>query len=96
MARSSIDRDSLEYVKIPVTTPPGITISSQVVEIAVVAQTGRPGALDWRTGSWEDNTARILIGPTALALTAGTYNVWVRITDSPEKPVLLAGAITVT
>lgn len=97
MARSSIDRESVEYIKVPVTPPSGVTISAQVVEIAVVAQTSRPITTDWRSATWVGtNIAQVLIGPGQLQLAAGTYNVWVRVTDVPEIPVLIAGTITVT
>lgn len=95
MARTSIDRASVEYLKVPVTTPPDVTITNQTVELAVLPDTARPVEEDWNTGEWVDNVARILIGPGALPLEAGTYKVWVRVTDMPEIPVLTAGTITV-
>lgn len=96
MPRTSIDRDSVEYVKVPVTTPAGVTITSQPVSIAVVADTARPVTGDWKTATWNGNVAQTLVGPGVLALTPGNYKVWVKVTDSPEVPVLSAGTITVT
>lgn len=97
MARSSINQDSLEYLKVPVTAPVGVTIDTQVVEIAVMAPASQPEEADWRNAEWSDgNVARILIGPGEKVLTPGSYMVWVRITDTPEIPVLTAGTITVT
>ena len=96
MARSSIDRDSVEYVKVPVTAPDGSDLSTQAVSIAVIDATARPVTGDWKTGSWDGNTAKVLIGPGALPLAPGNYKVWVKVTDSPEVPVLVAGTITVT
>lgn len=95
MARQSIDRDSVEYVKVPVTAPADISITSQPVSIAVVDVAARPAPGDWKTASWDGNTAKTLIGPGVLPLSPGTYKVWVKVTDSPEVPVLVAGTITV-
>ena len=95
MARTSIDRDSLEYLKVPITTPPDVIINTQSVEIAVMLPEARPLEEDWRTAEWSGTTARILVGPGAQELLPGTYKVWVRVTDVPEIPVLVAGTITV-
>jgi hypothetical protein len=96
MARDSINRDSVEYVKVPVTAPAGVTISDQEVEIAIVETAAQPIEADWRTATWSANTARVLVGPGSQQLTPGVYKVWVRVTDNPEIPVLSAGVITVT
>lgn len=96
MPRSSIDRDSVEYVKVPVTPPAGIDITAQPVSIAVTDAAARPVAADWKTASWDGNVAKTLIGPGVLALAPGSYKVWVKVTDSPEVPVMAAGTITVT
>lgn len=61
----------------------------------------------WVAGAWETSTdpdtdqtsyvARCLIGPgSSNALTKGKWYAWVKITDSPEVPVILAGTILVT
>jgi hypothetical protein len=55
----------------------------------------------WHTGSWDTDigspfTARILVGPSgSVALVAGTYVVWILITDNPEIPCLLCGPLVV-
>jgi hypothetical protein len=53
-----------------------------------------PGSGDWHTGSWVTTgtgtyMAQVLVGPSngGVALAVGLYNVWLRITDSPEIPV---------
>ena len=60
---------------------------------------------DYKTSSWETDAtttpntylARCLVGPGGtVALAAGTYEVWVKITDSPEIPVLRSGTLVVT
>jgi hypothetical protein len=63
-----------------------------------------PGSGDWVTGSWDTNTssvlypynAKCLVGPAGTTtLGIGTYYVYVRITDSPEIPVLIAGQLEI-
>jgi len=76
-----------------------IVIGSDVVEFAFMLNGNDPTDLDWKAGAWgAANVARILIGPgTAAALTAGNqYQVWVRVTDNPEVPVLKVDALNVT
>ena len=60
------------------------------------------------TGSWQSTSpvsaqqpntyiAIILVGPSGVvALTAGTYLTIVKVTDSPEQPVLFSGSIVVS
>jgi hypothetical protein len=69
-----------------------------------------PGAsvfgAQWWTGSWASTqsanggtsyTAQCLVGPGGtVQLATGTYQVWVRITDNPEVPVLPAYLLTIT
>lgn len=73
-----------------------------VVQAAFVAPGTNPGALDWKSASWETKGstyfARCLVGPgvgAALDLVAGTYRMWIKITDNPEIPVLEAGNLRV-
>jgi len=63
-----------------------------------------PGNSDWVTGSWDTNTssvlypynAKCLVGPSGTTtLGIGTYYVYVKITDSPEVPVLIAGQLQI-
>jgi hypothetical protein len=76
--------------------------TSDVVEAAFVAPGTNPAAPDWRLGSWETKGtsyfARALVGPgpgAVIDLPAGTYRMWVRVTDNPEIPVLEAGNVRV-
>lgn len=77
----------------------------QMAFISSPRETAAPTAGDWKTASWETNTAPepdqytavCLVGPGgAITLTAGTYYVWVKISDSPEVPVAYAGVVRVT
>jgi hypothetical protein len=59
----------------------------------------------WVPGSWETDAlgtgtiyvARCLVGPTGDFIPeAGTrYNVWIKITDSPEQPVIQVGQLQI-
>lgn len=69
--------------------------TGDVVEIAFKLPGVDPTAPDWHAASWEtagtSYYARLLVGPAGgLVLTVGTYKMWIRITDSPEVPVLEA------
>lgn len=64
-----------------------------------------PESGDWKTASWETDAttdpdqykARCLVGTGgAVALAAGTYYVWVKVTDSPDVPVKYSGVIRIT
>jgi hypothetical protein len=57
----------------------------------------------WNAGSWQTGPgpqywAQILIGPAngGLALAAGAWQVWLKVTDSPEVPVLQPCILQVT
>lgn len=88
---------SLEYVY---TWVGGVT-GAETVEVAFV-QTAEPDSGDWETADWANLSpagadARILVGPGgAVTLTDGTWQMWVRVTSTPEMPVLHAGPVQVT
>jgi hypothetical protein len=94
---------SLDYDRWAVTASADPT--ADVVQFAYLASgSGDPTASDWVAGSWEaaalstgEWVARILIGPSgSVTLTRGTWDVWIKITDSPTAPVWQAGTITVS
>lgn len=90
---------SLTYIKSKVTAsadPTGDTVTAAFVA------TGLPGASDWKTGSWQTVTAngvtsyyaRCLVGPGgAFIPVAALYKMFIKVTDSPEVPVLFAGLV---
>lgn len=80
---------STEYVKIPIVDGPA-NLTTLTVQMAIVPQGQDPVSGDWKSASWVGASAAVLIGPaTALPLTKGvTYGIWVKITSSPEIPVL--------
>lgn len=90
--RSSL---SLEYVKVAVVIKQAGAIidpTALPVEMAFKEPQVEPVGGDWQTASWEtagsNYLARCLVGPGGtIALTDGTYIVWVKVTGSPEIPV---------
>ncbi|MFE9127090.1 hypothetical protein ACFYOF_16995 [Streptomyces sp. NPDC007148] len=103
-----IDRDSREYVGAEVSA----TVQGQpynptndLVEFAFTSGSARP--TDWYPGGWESTEpstaissyrAQILIGPGSPgpSLEPGRYMTWLRITDSPEQPVVQIGWLAIT
>jgi len=64
-----------------------------------------PQNSDWVSGSWDSvpsnvlypYTAKCLVGPAGtITLGIGTYIIYVKITDSPEIPVRIAGQLQVS
>jgi hypothetical protein len=95
---------SKQYIKIPVTaTVNGIVVDpeSDSVAFACVAPGVAPASGDFVAGSWETISgryyARVLIGPgTSLELVTGLYEIFVKITDNPEIPVLDSGLLEIS
>lgn len=94
-----IPASSTEYLHVPVTaTPTGTDLDGVPVKIAVVAHRTNPADSEWRTASWDNGAARLLIGPgTDTELAAGDYRVWIHI-DPPgaEAIVRKSGVLSVT
>lgn len=89
-----IPSTSVEYLHIPVT---GDYTTSMPVFIAVVTADSEPVSADWKTAAWDGTDAKILIGAgTTLVLAEGLYGAWVKITATPEVPVIFAGAVRIT
>lgn len=98
---------SLEYVRVRVSaTNAGAAVdpTGDTVVMAFTAEGVAPVSGDWKTASWETDAttttdsyyARCLVGPSGtVTLTAGAYDVWVKVTDSPETPVMRAGNVEV-
>lgn len=74
--------------------------TGDTVQFAFAAPGATPSA--WTAGEWEEGgdgifyVAKVLVGPGALVLAAGSYQAWVKISDNPETPVLKAGTLEVT
>jgi hypothetical protein len=92
----------LEYVEVPVAfTIQGVVQNptADAVQLAFPSAGVDPVAGDWVTGSWEAGgppyVARALVGPGAKVLGKGNYDVWVKVTDSPEVPVKKSGFLKI-
>jgi hypothetical protein len=83
-------------VKVPVTGP--ATLTTLTVQMAIVPDGQDPASGDWKAAQWIGTQAAVLIGPaTTLPLTKGvTYGIWVKITSSPEIPVLGPYGLNIT
>lgn len=102
-----ISTASLEYVLVPIAAKAsGVVVNptADTVQMAFLTASTAPVAGDFKSASWETDAttdpdtyyARCLVGTGgAVALAAGTYNVWVKVTDSPEVPVLHCGYLKV-
>lgn len=103
ITRSVLDT---RYVAIPVTATGAnglpINPTGDVVQFAFKSAGVNPGVGDWNTGSWATTSsggyqAQILVGPAngGVALTVGVYQIWVKVTDSPEVPVIPADLLQI-
>jgi len=97
-----VDRLSTEWDRVVVTASADPT--ADVVEMAYTGVGTHPDSEDWNAGEWEPDeldvggwVARCLVGPVdGVDLAEGTYERWLRVTDSPEVPVLRVGTLAVT
>lgn len=98
---------SLQYVRYSITAlVNGVPYNptADVVQFAFTQTGVDPVSGDWKTGSWETvvgppqlYVARCLVGPAGtIALAKGTYNVYVKVTDSPEVPVLFVDTLKIS
>jgi hypothetical protein len=105
MFNLSISSLSTVYIQTPVSATIGGAVynpTSDVVKMAFMLGTTKPGVSDWKTGSWDtapgpSYMAQVLVGPGAggVALGTGVYAVWIQISDSPETPVSQVGYLTI-
>lgn len=84
-----IVRGSLEYLNVPVTADVELTMD---VEISL------DRGATWTAATWigdagTTRTARLLLDSTGLD--RSRHPVWVRFTDLPEVPIILAGFLKV-
>lgn len=104
---AQISASSLEYIRVQVaayTAGAAVNPTTDAVQMAFMVGSAVPASSDWKTATWDtDSTtvpatyrARCLVGTGgAVTLTPGTYQVWVKVTDTPETPVKLAGPLRV-
>lgn len=104
----SISSLSTEYIQVEVTATVNgsspYNPTGDQVQMAFIAS-GNPESGDWHTGAWQTLSssagpvylAQCLVGPSGgVALLAGTYGVWLKVTDNPEIPVRQVGILQVT
>ncbi len=105
----TISHLSTEYVLVPVTASKNgspYNPGADPVQFAFMpTPTQVPITADWVSGSWQTEAtnilypyaARVLVGPAgASTLGIGTYQIYVKISDSPEVPVKQAGQLVIT
>lgn len=96
---------SLEYIRVPVSVKEsGSPIDPTSDSVALSFPTEGSAPTLWNPGTWETDAtttpttylARVLVGPNGdIELTAGLYDVWVRITDNPEVPARKSGNLQI-
>lgn len=108
ITRSVLDTEYLVYPVALVVGGVVINPTADVVQFAFMPNpaNANPGVSDWHNGSWVTTTtggyqAQILVGPANGGVTpgggaTGLYNVWIKITDSPEVPVRQIDLLSIT
>lgn len=94
---------STEYVQVPVSiiasgTP--VDPTADTVQFAFVTRRD-PQVSDWVNGTWDTAPggylAQCLVGPNGdVSLALGTYQIWLKIVDTPEVPVRQVGLLAIT
>lgn len=97
MADIRIPRGSIEYVKTPVTADVSLTMT---VAISIRAN---GAAHTWLAAEWTGTAGTTRTARTTTEVTfstanypLNTYTVYVKLTDTPEAPIIEAGKITIT
>jgi hypothetical protein len=89
-----VDALSTEYYEVGITWDRG-TPTAYPVDMAIVPVGHEPGASDWHPAVWDTastgtgTVAKLLVGPAGVVTPVpGPYRAWVRVTATPELPVL--------
>ena len=97
LADLQISVASQQYVRVPISEASGADPTGDAVYMAFPDAGATP--TDFFTGSWVTiggiYYARCLVGPGSNVLPVGFYDVYVRVSDSPEHPVLFSGTLEV-
>ena len=96
---TTLDRQFVEYeVTAKDNTGALLPLGSDAVQFAFMQGDTKPAPGDWHTGSWvAAGVAAILVGPSGtVTLAAGTYSVWLQVTDSPEQLSHPVGILKIT
>ena len=85
--------------------------TTDTVRMAFMPLGTKPTPADFKAADWETLASAIQITPTlstryvarclvgtggAIALSAGTFGVWLKVTDNPEIPIRMVGQLTIT
>jgi hypothetical protein len=99
----NVDSLSTIYIHIPVNATilgAAYNPTGDIVDIACPVSGVEPVSDDWQAATWETigttYNAKLLIGPGGFTLAPGSYDTYVKVTDNPEIPVLLAGFLSIT
>ena len=84
-------RETTEFVHIVVTVD-GQPVTDNVSFSVVPRTTGKPRPTTWTPAMLLDGRTGLLLGPAQ----PGELQVWARVTDAPETPVIDCGTITRT
>lgn len=92
-----------EYVQVPVSiiaSGDPVDPTADQVQFAFM-KSGKPALDDWTDGSWDDAPggylAQCLVGPDGdVTLGLGTYQIWLKVFDTPEIPVRQVGLLAIT
>jgi hypothetical protein len=83
-------RESVEFQPILVTLD-GDTVTTGV-ETQITLPSARPSSSGWTAATTLNGNIGLMIS----GLSVGTYEVWARVTDSPEIPVIDCGSFAVS
>ena len=103
VTQSALSTQMLQIL-VTVKSPSGYNPTGDTVQMAFTPLTyPETSPASWATGSWATFPgpaywAEALVGPAngGTALSLGTYQVWLKITDNPEVPVLQPCLLTIT
>ena len=95
-------RLSTEYVRVLVSHKvAGVIVdpTADVGQMSFMVPGHEPTEDDWQTATWESSGVQhwlcCNVGPDAVVLPKGSYDVWVRVADSPTFPNLKAGTLVI-
>lgn len=88
MTVNSYPRETLEFQGLTIKKDGVVTTTG--IEVCIVAHGSRP------TGWAPATVLGAEIGIMINIATPGSYNVWARITDAPEIPVINCGLVSIT
>lgn len=99
----TVSASGSEYVRVPLAASiPGQAVDPTGDSVYLAFQsTDTPVSATWNAGTWEGPFGgvyyvRVLVGSGGVALSAGTYYVWVKVVDNPETIYRSCGQVVVT